>query len=211
MLNRLGAAMGVIALACGMFGCHEPVAASLGVAAGVTTIGGYSPTHELEQVYYLGVFDPEEQVPPAVYRIRVRGQSSLISNTSYASGWVPAGLVDSLGTRFTANPNTGGVKITRGDTEAETAIKSYRRQMLFGPEGFREAPRDHRLVIVMGASPENYFKAVNMALGKVAQNETAQPGKELKAAAGETLTALEPERAVIEQVRLDIASTGGAK
>jgi hypothetical protein len=39
---------------------------------------------------------------------------------------------------------------------------------MFGPEGFREAPRDHRLVIVMGSSPQKFFSAVDSALGLVA-------------------------------------------
>ena len=39
---------------------------------------------------------------------------------------------------------------------------------MFGPEGFREAPKDHRLVIVMGASPEAFFGAIDRALGIVA-------------------------------------------
>ena len=41
--------------------------------------------------------------------------------------------------------------------------------MLFGPEGFREAPANHRLVIVMGASPEDFFSAIDESLGLVAQ------------------------------------------
>ncbi|HYE33628.1 MAG TPA: hypothetical protein VEH27_19570, partial [Methylomirabilota bacterium] len=44
-----------------------------------------------------------------------------------------------------------------------------RRLVLFGPEGFREAPRDHRLVIVMGADPSGYFEAIDSALGDMAQ------------------------------------------
>ena len=37
-----------------------------------------------------------EQVPPSVYRVRVKGQASFLSATKFASGWVPADLVDSL-------------------------------------------------------------------------------------------------------------------
>jgi hypothetical protein len=39
---------------------------------------------------------------------------------------------------------------------------------MFGPEGFREAPRDHRLVVVMGSDPSVFFSAVDEALGSVA-------------------------------------------
>ena len=41
--------------------------------------------------------------------------------------------------------------------------------MMFGPEGFREAPKDHRLVIVMGSNPEDFFKAIDTSLGVVAE------------------------------------------
>ena len=44
-----------------------------------------------------------------------------------------------------------------------------RRLIMFGPEGFREAPKNHRLVVVMGASPETFFNAVDRALGVVAE------------------------------------------
>ena len=43
-----------------------------------------------------------------------------------------------------------------------------RRLMQFGPEGFRSAPKDHRLVILMGASPETVEQAFASALGSVA-------------------------------------------
>ena len=47
----------------------------------------------------------------------------------------------------------------------DTSALSGRRLMMFGPEGFREAPRNHRLVVVMGSSPEKFFSAVDEALG----------------------------------------------
>ena len=41
--------------------------------------------------------------------------------------------------------------------------------MMFGPEGFREAPANHRLVVVMGADPSAFFEAVDQTLGVIAQ------------------------------------------
>src|SRR5947208_52474 len=88
-------------------GCATPYQnAALGVA-GATVAGAYSPGHEIEQIYYLGVFDPQEQIPPTIYRITVHGQASVISGTEYASGWVPAQLIDSLNSRI--NTDAGGV------------------------------------------------------------------------------------------------------
>src|SRR6266849_1933566 len=55
-----------------MNGCATPAqtaGAIAGGVVGVTIAGGYSPGNEIEQVYYLGVFDPQEQVPATVYRL----------------------------------------------------------------------------------------------------------------------------------------------
>ncbi len=64
---------------------------------GVTLVGAQAPSHEIERIYYLGVFDPQDQLPPQVYRVRVHGQASFISFMRFASGWVHASLIDSLG------------------------------------------------------------------------------------------------------------------
>jgi hypothetical protein len=137
--------------------------------AGVVALG-HSPTTELVQTYYLGVFDPQDQLPPALYRIRVRGQASALNRTEYASGWVPAQVIDSL---------TDGVKMSdkdplkidplQGKNQEASSFQVGRRLMLFGPEGFREAPKNHRLAIVMGSSPDVFFDSVNTALGTIAQ------------------------------------------
>lgn len=136
--------------------------------AGVTWYGSRSPGQEIEQVYYLGVYDPQEQIPAAVYRITVRGQASAISSTKFGSGWVPAGVIDSLGTRIEMDKKTGQVKFERGDAKDLSNLETGRRMVLFGPEGFREVPKDHRLVIVMGSSPESFFSAVDEVLGATA-------------------------------------------
>jgi hypothetical protein len=129
------------------------------IAGVATVVGARTPSHELEQVYYFGVFDPAGQMPPILYRIRVRGQSGAISDVRFASGWVPAPVVDSLGSRVeeTGIPAQAPRFILTRQTQD-------RRLVLFGPEGFREAPRDHRLVIVAGSNPDAFFRAVDEAL-----------------------------------------------
>jgi len=104
--------------------------------------------------------------------VRVNGQSSMLSETKFASGWVRADLVDSLSGRVelpSDAPRTPDDADKAGVTvEREKGLLTGRRLMMFGPEGFREAPRDHRLVVVMGADPSAFFAAVDEALGTVA-------------------------------------------
>jgi hypothetical protein len=58
-------------------GCNSlPLNFALGTGI-ATGLGAMTPGHEIEQIYYLGSFDPQEQVPPALYRVRVRGQALL--------------------------------------------------------------------------------------------------------------------------------------
>jgi hypothetical protein len=67
-------------------GCNSlPQNVALGAVIG-TGVGAVIPGHDIEQVYYLGSFDPQEQVPPALYRVRVRGQASIISWMRFGSG-----------------------------------------------------------------------------------------------------------------------------
>lgn len=140
-------------------------------AAGITALGAQTPSHEVQQTYYLGVFDPQSQVEPTVYRVRLHGQSSLISSVNFASGWLPSIAVDNLGTSIKWDKDAGRISITpkgEGDLNQPDGFKTGRRLVVFGPEGFREAPADHRLVVFMGSSPEAYFNSVNEALGVVA-------------------------------------------
>jgi hypothetical protein len=150
--------------------CDYNTRAIVGVSVGTTLLGARSPSHEIEQIYYLGVFDPREQVPEAIYRITVRGQASIISFVKFASGWVPAGVIDSLGGNVSMSmQGESGVTFGSADAKYMSQLQTGRRLVLFGPEGFREAPRDHRLVIVMGTSPEEFFKAIDTALGEFSQ------------------------------------------
>ena len=165
----------VIATSCSSTG--DTVAA---VAGGATALGGYSPTNEIEQIYYLGVFDPMEQIPQAVYRVRVRGQASFLSRTKFASGWVPAAVVDSLGGKITFDTQTGDATTEGG--EVIPGLGSGRRMVVFGPEGFRESPRDHRLVLVMGASPEDFFQGIDSALGVLSPRADREAQRSVRAA-----------------------------
>ncbi len=156
-----------------MGGC-DTTGGIVGGVVGATVYGASSPAHEVEQIYYLGSFDPQGQLPPAMYRVRVHGQASAISGVRFASGWVPAGFVDSLGSHagFTFpkkddDPSTDDPRVQLREVKAElkAQLTPGRRLMQFGPEGFREAPKDHRLVIVMGGSPDAFFEAIDGALG----------------------------------------------
>lgn len=140
----------------------------VGGAVGATVLGGSAPTQELDQIYYVGMFDPMEQVPPSVYRITVRGQGSFISNVKFASGWVPAVLADSLGSSIGFNAD-GKLGITQPGADDMSKLKLGRRMVMFGPEGFMEAPADHRLCIVMGGDPSAFFNAISAGLGEVAR------------------------------------------
>jgi hypothetical protein len=193
----------LLTVAC-VTGCNStPQTIALGVGA-TTAVGGLSPNNEIEQVYYLGAFDPREQVQPAVYRVRVRGQASFISLTRFASGWVPASLIDSLGTNVSLDKESGNIQITKAnDTPLPTLING-RRMILFGPEGFREAPRDHRLVIVMGSSPEDFFKAIDSSLGVISQAQEKQRSDALEQPLFRALLAIKGERERLQDLRKDM-------
>lgn len=60
---------------CFCSGCEAAAGWAVGAAA-VTVVGAQTPSQSIEQTYYVGVFDPKEQIPPALYRLTVRGQAS---------------------------------------------------------------------------------------------------------------------------------------
>lgn len=169
-----------------------------------TVVGARSPTHEIEQIYYLGVFDPQEQLPPSVFRVRVHGQASFISATNFASGWVRADLIDSLGTGIEFEKKGGGISISKGDEGMLSSLKTGRRLVLFGPEGFREAPKDHRLVIVMGSSPEKFFKAIDESIGIVSEVMEEQRNTKLSQLLFEALAKIKSERERLADLKNDI-------
>lgn len=144
------------------------------MGAGTTAYLSQAPANEIEQVYYLGVFDPQDQVPPTIYRLTVRGQASALSQMKFGSGWLHSSLIDSLETKASFSRDSDRASIEKpsafsksDDSLHAQGLKTGRRLVLFGPEGFREAPKDHRLVIVMGASPDKFFGAMDQALSFV--------------------------------------------
>ncbi|MEW6669040.1 MAG: hypothetical protein AB1512_27845 [Thermodesulfobacteriota bacterium] len=175
----------------------------MGVSA-ATVAGARSPSHEIQQIYYLGVFDPQDQVPPTVYRVRVHGQASFISWVNFASGWVPADLVDSLGSNISFEKSTQQLKIDRAGSKELVSLQTGRRLVLFGPEGFREAPRNHRLVVVMGSSPEKFFQAIDQSLGEVSQAIEAKKDSALNQKLFAALMKVSRERERLDELIKDI-------
>lgn len=179
-------------------GCNSvPQNVALGAVIG-TGVGAIIPGHDIEQVYYLGSFDPQEQVPPALYRVRVRGQASIISWMRFGSGWVPADLIDSLGSSVEINKKDGKITMTKAGQDELSKLTIGRRLMQFGPEGFREVPKDHRLVIMMGANPEDFFKAMDMALGSISQAKLDQDSQVLNGLLFKALTKVQAEKQLVE-------------
>lgn len=204
-----GSAAGLCAIV-GALGVALPACSPVeiaGATVGVTTYGAASPAHEIEQIYYLGTFDPQEQLPPTIYRVRVRGQASVISSTAFASGWVPAEFIDSLNTHigFDVNdPRQPGVQISQGEKELRARLETGRRLVQFGPEGFREVPKDHRLVIVMGASPEAFFQAIDQALGSFGELRREQSATALKSELFEALNELRAHEHELDKLSSEI-------
>lgn len=167
-----------------------------------------TPSADIEQTYYLGSFDPRDQLPPSIYRVRVRGQSSILNRTRFASSWVPAEVVDALTGSIQIDTGkgsgSGSVRLASDPTAAKTSLEGAGRGlMLFGPEGFREAPRGHRLVVIMGATPEEVEQAFASALGTVAKVKFGRSGASLDKEAFGLLIELGQER---EQLKTLAAS-----
>lgn len=198
--QRVLTVLALLGLASGCGSTAGTIAAGIG---GVAFLA-HSPNNEIEQIYYLGVFDPQEQVPATVYRVRVRGQASAISFTRFASGWVKADLIDSLGTSIEFEENSESVKITKSGDDLSASLKTGRRLMLFGPEGFREAPEDHRLVIVMGSSPEKFFQAIDESLGVIAQAKMERQDSALGGLLLKELARLKKERESLDDLVNDV-------
>ncbi len=196
-----------VALPClSQMGCstEEVVGGVTAGAIGATVMGGRSPSNEIEQIYYLGMFDPQEQVPPTVYRVRVHGQGSFISRTKFGSGWVKSDLIDSLGTNIKFNDENNQISMSKVDSGQFSSLKPGRRLIQFGPEGFREAPKDHRLVIVMGTSPEDFFNAIDETLGSVSKVIDEQRNSALSKLLFEALLQVKNERERLTDLGHDI-------
>lgn len=208
--------LGMLALAAG--GCTLTDKITGGVAGG-TLVLAQAPSQELVQTYYVGIFDPQDQVPQAVYRIRLRGQSSFLSQAKIQAGWVPAPVADSLTTSFSlfasqaAKPGEGGggalavdpsTRIDPVTLSGPDRNRLNRRLLVFGPEGFREAPSDNRFVVVAGSSPEAFFQAVSETLGEVASARDGAGTRVLRADLLQALTDLSADRRVLETLKRGI-------
>jgi len=200
----------VLALLWSGSGCtttNDTIAAGIGVAAFLA----HSPNNEIEQIYYLGVFDPQEQVPPTVYRVRVHGQASAMSFMRFSSGWVPADVIDSLGTSVHFEKAGGALKIEDAE-KLNNSLPTGRKLVLFGPEGFRPAPQDHRLVIVMGSNPEGFFKAIDESLGMVSKVKVQQRNMKLQQEVFTELLQISNERQRLDELAKDVdTDLGGRK
>lgn len=195
-ISKIAPLIGLLALS--STACNSlPQNIALGAAI-TTAIGAVIPGHDIEQVYYLGSFDPQEQVPPALYRVRVRGQASIIGWMRFGSGWVPAELIDSLGSSLEINKTDGKIQFTHENSKSLSKLAIGRRLMQFGPEGFREVPKEHRLVIVMGSDPENFFAAMDEALDVVSQGKADQDSRALNRLLFDALITVKAEKQVIE-------------
>ena len=194
-------------------GCGSATGLALGVGGGLTAttiVGVRTPTDEIEQTYYLGVYDPQGQLPPSIYRVRLRGQSSFLNSTRFASGWVHSSLVDSLGSKIGFD-KTGGLKIEQANTDGLGQAATDRRLVMFGPEGFREAPADHRLVVVMGADPSAFFEAVDQTLGMIAQATQGTKSSKLRDELFEELIRLKSEGQKLSDLAHQTKPAGSAR
>ncbi|MCP4256310.1 MAG: hypothetical protein GY774_02145 [Planctomycetes bacterium] len=175
------------------------------IAAGIggTAFLAHSPSNEIEQIYYLGVFDPQEQVEPTVYRVRVHGQASAMSGMKFSSGWVLADVIDSLGTSVNFHGD-GAVLSIEESEKLSDALPTGRKLVLFGPEGFRPAPENHRLVIVMGSSPEAFFQAIDESLGAVSKVKFDQQNQKLQQDVFKELQQIGKERHSLDELAKDL-------
>jgi hypothetical protein len=204
MGTRAWGCLGALLAAAALSGC-ETAAGNIALGAiGATVVNSRSAGAELEQIYYFGVFDPQDQLPPTVYRVRVHGQASTFSFTKFASGWVRADVIDSLGTSVAFERNGAAPIITKAADDELATIQTGRRLVLFGPEGFREAPKGHRLVIMMGTNPEKFFEAIDSSLGAVAEAQAGQRTQALDRTLFQELVRMRAERDGLEVVRRDV-------
>jgi len=175
----------------GAGGCSAPAIVAGSVFGTIaTSSASQSPSDQMKQTYYLGVFDPLNQIEPVLYRVRIRGQASILSTTRFASGWVPADVVDTLkpaelGDDFEV------LRFVSADPTFDST--EGRRLRIVGPEGVRQIPRDHRLVIVSGSDSSAFFEAAESAFSQVV----------LAADAGKRAYRLESAAARDAQLRAD--------
>jgi len=114
----------------------------------------------VKTTHYLGVFDPQEQVPAELYRITIEGNAGVFSKVNYATGWVPANAADLLSVDVRPSQD-GKIEIT-GDQSKTVTVGARRQFFEIGPTGVATQPEDGRFVVVMSSNPDYFFKKVGM-------------------------------------------------
>ncbi len=167
------------------------------LAATLALIATGCASTRFHEYYYTGIYDPESQLPQEVYRYRITGYASAVSSMKFASGWLPKELVDPLGELPTApGAPLGDAPKTPADgkcpknvpevvckaTKPSATFESLRPLYLFGPEGFRPAPQDHRLCVVLSHDPEQFFRLANQFAGGPQDKPASATGTALKLA-----------------------------
>jgi hypothetical protein len=193
-----------ISLLCLMVGAgsHRLSAAGaddFATALGATLFfGSTTASNRLEQIYYLGTFDPDERVPPTFFRVRVRGQASILSRMKFGSGWVPAGITDSL-----TEPMPGATSPSM--LAASPLQRPFGASLLqYGPEGFRTVPDTHRLVVVMGGDPSAFF---NMVDGFTASITQKSPASARQKAIKERMDAVDEETKSLDALKKELENS----
>ena len=173
--SRCGSVLLFVIAGLNLIGCTSTEKAFTGMAA-----LAIAPSNEIEQIFYLGVFDPQEQIPQTIYRIRIHGQASALNSMKFGSGWVKSELVDSLTSQQQIIAQAKSLKGDGNPVFNELLDTSVQRKLIaLGPEGFRISPKDHRLVVVMGASPDAFFSAVDNVTGQKARMQNNSISQEL--------------------------------
>ena len=81
-----------------------------------------------------------------------------------------------------------------------------KRMFLLGPEGIRISPGGHRLVVVMGSSPEKFFEAVDSALGSLSTAELGKVDAQTRDAITNEYRRLMDERESLQALKLRVAA-----
>jgi hypothetical protein len=201
--------LAMVGLCVGLTGCATIEGTVALVAAVATPVLARVPGSEIEQTYYLGAFDDEDQLAPTVYRVTVRGQASVVSGVGFGSGWVPADIIDSLTTSVGSDVEGRSVHVEQGPaaTEVKDELTIGRGLVVFGPEGFRPAPRKHRLVIVMGASPQDFFRAMDELVGMASATRAGRLHEGVYVATLEQLNQVKDERRLLDKIATQVGAS----
>jgi len=164
---------------------------------------------KVRTTHYLASFDPEDQVPPELYKIQIRGDASAFSNVKYGSGWVPASQADLLEVDVRQN-DQGRVEIT-GNSAKGVSVTARRRFFEIGPAGVSTQPQDGRFVVVMSANPDYFFQKLGM-LTRFGKDDSAVDASKtaLLGIVGEKQVATAKALAATKQELLDLSKPAPA-